>query len=39
MTLLLKKKYIVAKSKEVKTIRNLTESSEEGYGSKGLFCQ
>jgi hypothetical protein len=33
------KQIIVAKSKEVKTGCNLAESSKEGYGSKGLFCQ
>jgi hypothetical protein len=30
----------VMKSKEVKTGRNVSQSSHEGYGSKkGLFCQ
>jgi hypothetical protein len=33
-TLLCEKKIIVAKSKEVKTGSNLSESSKEGYGSK-----
>jgi hypothetical protein len=38
------KKIIVAKSKEVNTgwpnsKPNLTESSKEGYGQKGLFYQ
>jgi hypothetical protein len=33
-TLLCKNKYIVAKSKEVKSGCNMTESSKEGYGSK-----
>jgi hypothetical protein len=34
LTALLVKKITVARSKEVKTGRNLAESSKEGYGSK-----
>jgi hypothetical protein len=37
MTLLCKK-ITVVKPKEVKTGYKLAESSQEGYGSKGLFC-
>jgi hypothetical protein len=35
LTTLLCKKYILVKSKEVKTGCNLAESCNEGYGSKG----
>jgi hypothetical protein len=32
-------KKIFTKSEELKTRCNLAESSKEGYGSKGLYCQ